>query len=452
MNIIKEIKTYTGIGYSRYMGRKELFKVNIGGYRRIYGDFEYFLLIDSNGEVIEKAYTYLNEKLRQASLKQRERGFSALKLLYSYIELFYIRNLSEINNEELNRLIAFLKGGKRESNAIIFEGITIRSNQTINHYFGVYRKYFDFIGIESNIFNESENIGGDKGGNGFFAHTKKNKEKRFLASRMTYEREEVPQYISYDTYNAIINIVKKKYSLREELILKLMYEYGLRIGEVFGLTLEDVINSENSKSGCNELEIRNRFSDKPWQHAKGCMTIYSRDCYTEPEYFKKGYKNAGYQAIQVTDKTMNLIEEYINDTILNPFISQKLQQNLHNKNFADKVKYSTDQEFNCYLFVSKNYTPLTNTSWNRILKNIFKDLDIPIDIGVKKDGLNHKFRHGFAMFKVLIEDYDELRLQRALRHSNPNSCRAYFKPTAEDSRKFQILKDKLLKNGGIYFE
>lgn len=56
------------------------------------------------------------------------------------------------------------------------------------------------------------------------------------------------------------------------------------------------------------------------------------------------------------------------------------------------------------------------------------------------------------MFKVFIEDYDELRLQRALRHSNPNSCSAYFKPAAEESRKFQILKDKLLKNGGIYFE
>lgn len=79
-------------------------------------------------------------------------------------------------------------------------------------------------------------------------------------------------------------------------------------------------------------------------------------------------------------------------------------------------------------------------------------MKIPIDIGIKKEGLNHKFRHGFSMFKVLIENYDELKLQRALRHSNPNSCRVYFKPTAADLRKFQLLKDKLLRNGGIHFD
>ncbi len=451
MNTIKEIKTYTGVGYIRYLDCKELFKVSIEGYRRFYDGVEYFILINSNGDFIENAFYFLNKELKEASLKQRERCFIALKLLYSYNELFYINNLDEINKQEINRIVAFLKGGVRENEDIRFEGITLRTNQTINHYLGVYRKYYKFLGIQSSIFNEYENVEIMKRKSGICGEIKNSKKIKFSISRKMYERDEVPPYISFDEYKQIIQYVREKYSLRDELIIKLMYEYGLRIGEVLGLTLEDIINSKISKSGVHEIEIRNRFSDRPWQHCKGCMTIYSRNCYQEEEYFKKGYRNAGYQVIKVTDETMDLFEAYINEYFTNPFISEKLKSNLHNKNIADKVKELDKENLNFYLIVSKNYTPLTCNSWNRILKKIFEELRIPFDIEIKKEGLNHKFRHGFAMFKVLIEGYDELKLQRALRHSNPNSCRMYFKPTEEDYKKFQLLKDRLIEVGGINF-
>lgn len=37
-----------------------------------------------------------------------------------------------------------------------------------------------------------------------------------------------------------MSLIEDKYTLREKIIVKLMYEYGLRIGEVLGLTLEDI--------------------------------------------------------------------------------------------------------------------------------------------------------------------------------------------------------------------
>lgn len=448
MDIIREKKNYTGIGYVRYLDNKKLFEININGFRKIYNDYEYLLLLDSNGNVIEDAYNYLNVELNEESLKQRERCFVALKLLYSYMGLFYIIDIKEFDNKELNRFISFLKGGIRSNESLLFDGYTVRSNSTINNYIGVYRKYFKYLNID-NVFDEKYCISKIKGGTGFFAHTKKYKVEKYSISRKTFEREEVPPYIGFDEYEQIINFVRENYSVREELIIKLMYEYGMRIGEVLGITLEDIVDKRYSKSGVNEIEIRNRFTDKPWQGAKGCMSIKSRSCYQEPEYYKKGCKDAGYQVIEITNKTKQLIDEYLGEFIYYPFISKKLKSNLHNKNIADKVKEENNNELNCYIFVSKNLTPITVTGWNRILKNIFLETGISVDSKVKKDGLNHRFRHGFAMFKVLIEDYDELRLQRALRHSNPLSCRAYFKPTKSDLKKFELIKKRLLNRGGI---
>lgn len=66
---------------------------------------------------------------------------------------------------------------------------------------------------------------------------------------------------------------------------------------------------------------------------------------------------------------------------------------------------------------------------------------------IRKNNLNHRFRHGFAMFKVLIEKYDELKLAHVLRHSRKSSVKVYFNPTEEDLIEFAIKQDTLTKRG-----
>ena len=75
------------------------------------------------------------------------------------------------------------------------------------------------------------------------------------------------------------------------------------------------------------------------------------------------------------------------------------------------------------------------------MKNIFQQVGIQIDRGKKTDNLNHRFRHGFAMFKVLHEGFDEIKLAYVMRHSNTNSVSAYFNPTEDDLIVFASKQD-----------
>ncbi|MGQ7062326.1 site-specific integrase, partial [Bacillus cereus group sp. BceL175] len=248
----------------------------------------------------------------------------------------------------------------------------------------------------------------------------------------------------YTEYSELMNLIEDKYTLREKIIVKLMYEYGLRIGEVLGLTLEDIQGEHITKQkGRCRLILRNRFTDKPWQYAKGCLKIISRNNYTNEIYNIEG---GGFQIINISSKTFNLIQEYIDETT-SPFsLSDKAYKNYLEKNIADKVS-EMDIDRNAYVFLSKNYTPIAGGAWNRIMKNIFQQVGIQIDRGKKTDNLNHRFRHGFAMFKVLHEGFDEIKLAYVMRHSNTNSVSAYFNPTEDDLIVFASKQDKLTKRG-----
>ena len=53
------------------------------------------------------------------------------------------------------------------------------------------------------------------------------------------------------------------------------------------------------------------------------------------------------------------------------------------------------------------------------------------------------------MYKVYVENYDALRLAKALRHSGTSTVMTYFNPTKEDKIKMMLEAEELLKAGGI---
>lgn len=160
-----------------------------------------------------------------------------------------------------------------------------------------------------------------------------------------------------------------------------MYEYGLRIGEVLGLTVEDIQGQDNTKKKDSyRIVLRNRFTDKPWQFAKGCLNVTSRDVYKDDLYHEEG---GGKQTINITAETFELIQEYIDETTSAFSMSDKAYENYCKKNIADKVS-ENDVERNAYLFISKNYTPIAGGSWNKIMKNIFQEIGLQIDENKKK--------------------------------------------------------------------
>lgn len=464
IEVIEEISGYAKLEYKRYRGIKSILNVRVKSFKKQYNVNDedegliYFLLIDSYGNIIANAYNYMNEEISDSSYKERENTLTALKHLYSFMELFYYYDEQDINRETFKKFRAFLKGGQITSSSenLMFKNLTVRTNNTLNNYFNVYRKYFNYLKIDDSIFEEFTIVRNQKGGEGKFTHGKVNTSRRYNTTNHTVKKETVPKYISYEEYVKCITHINqsdKEYIiiLRNTIIIHLMYEYGLRIGEVLGITIEDIYNSKEAKSSEGQIIIRNRYTDKSWRFAKGCMKIKKREDYKDPDYKRKGL-GAGYQVVKIEESTVQLIEEYMQATVFNSFLSPTLANNLKNKNIADTVDERDEIKENKYTFISKNFTPITGTAWNRILKEIFSAVGISIDKGKKENNLNHRFRHGFAMYKIMVEKYDKIKLKNAMRHRNPNSCDAYFNPTEEDLQRMAYESKELLKNGGIEFD
>ncbi len=271
---------------------------------------------------------------------------------------------------------------------------------------------------------------------------------RYSVSKKQLVKKETPKYIAYKEYLEVLKVIDEEYYLREEVMIKLMYIYGLRIGEVLGLTIEDV----NSDDDGGFIILRNRLTDKHYQKAKGCCRVSNKSEYTSKKY---NTKKIGYQIVNIDAEDFELIEDYISDT-RNPLAYcktlgkvNKRYANLIEENIADIVSDREDITQNSYVFISRNGRPISNTAWNNIVKNIFTKIGIPLDKYRREDNLNHRFRHGFAMYKVILENYDQLRLKEALRHSNPNSCKVYY--TVDDKERGRLAKEtvRLLKEGGI---
>ncbi|AZV41554.1 integrase hypothetical protein [Peribacillus asahii] len=443
MDKIIEYKGYFGVKYKRLRENKP-YEVMVAGITKEYNDFTYMMVIGTNGKVYFDTYKYLNGELGNEGFSKRELALRALKLLYSYIELFNTE-IRYLDVDDKNKIIAFLQGGQGIGQYISYDFKTVRKNDTVNNYLGVYRSFFRYLGIKNSIFEE---ISGTKKiiGSGSAFNSKANalEVQTYSMNLKEIKTKVVPKYIRYSEYLDIIKLIEDKYTLREKIIVKLMYEYGLRIGEVLGLTLEDIQGEDITKQkGKCRLILRNRFTDEPWQKAKGCLPVISRDTYNKDEYYEE---DNGFQIVKILPTTFDLIQEYIDETT-SPFsMSDKAYQNYSEKNIADKVS-QIDIDRNAYVFISKNYKPISGGGWNEIMKKIFKEIGIKVDKGKKTDNLNHRFRHGFAMFKVLQEEFDEFKLAHVMRHSNINSVKKYFNPTEDDLIDFAIKQDELTKKG-----
>lgn len=427
---IEEVPGVYGLKYEKYdLNDKKIQTVNVPIFKVNVDQLTYFIHLSEDGTRYESAYQYLNVKLISATYKKREQIATALKLLFSFMQLFNIEDLKDLTEEEVKKFVTFLRGGRLSS----FNCSTIRSSKTINNYLTAYRGYLRYLKIDSPLLEKEVVVINAPSRDGFMAHVSAKKRERFNYRLKEAQQETAPMYINLKDYQTIQDLVEEEYSLREKVIFKLMYEYGMRIGEVLGLTLEDIIIDSEEEGA--QLILRNRMSDKAWQHAKTTMKIYNKSDYFTSDYWSK---DLGYEVVEISEECTELLCEYIEEGIMNPFISEKLRNNLLQKNIADKVTDRVDIENNHYIFISKNYTPIAMTSWNLIVRNIFKKVGIPVDVENRETNLNHKFRHGFAMYKVYFEGYDEMRLSKALRHSNSHTVLKYFNPSKEDKK--QIVK------------
>ncbi len=252
----------------------------------------------------------------------------------------------------------------------------------------------------------------------FIAKKRRRAKKSLSGSSIDYITEvqmyQLRNYIQADL--SISHLQQQKYLL----MVDILYHTGLRIGELLGLTIEDVheIVDKKTLKKYGELRIRNRVTDDYDQRAKGAITVHSKNDYKDKYYKKEGI---GYEVQIIKYELLERIFEFYDE-----------QFNYHNDlnrefKIADSVEKKQTIEFNTYLFLNERNTDhISRYSFSNYLRKGFIAVGCHVDKGYRKSNLVHKFRHSLAMRLVHVLRVSPDRAGKILRHSDPKSIQAYL--------------------------
>ena len=389
-----------------------------------------FLLYDSDYRLISDVYRFINIEKEDQSPNTKEMYLVALKYLFAYCELFDVKpeTMSEV---QLKSFIKFLYGIESQGE-ITSMYITHRSPGTINSYMSTYRSYMEeHLGIKENIFNKKVNLNKTVLSNGLLGHLNKTPSFKYKTKQKTTKSKVVPMYINLSQYKDILECVRNEYSIREEIIIRLMFECGMRIGEVLGLTLEDIWtlfedDSYQDLESVGKIGIINRVSDSTYQLAKGKYIP------KEKGEYELGYYNVeNIQYVYPAMSIIVLIQNYIDE--VHSGLSPKNRTNYFATE-ADLIYQSktTIENGNHYIFLNKNGKPLSQSGWNKILREIYLKVGLSLDTNKRKNNLSHRLRHGYAMFLVKYRKYTVFQLKDALRHASISTVQIYYNLTEDE--------------------
>ena len=422
MNFIREEKGIQGYEFNVYINTMKMRTIFVQRVKRVKADKTYLFLINSEGKVIDEVFNYLNYTCNIKSLNAREQAQSALKLLYTYLEIIN-KTLDELKRHDILNFSDFLLGLTVTGNTFSIECCNSRTISTHNYYFDAIRRYMDNSNMKNELF--FENINASKN---IYNRSIEIKNYKSNYNRDSSFKNFAPKYISINEYKKITEYLEKnlsEYKKRDKLIIDLMYLLGLRIGEVLGITLED-IKTHNNDSRAGKIILRNRVSDKEYQKAKTCFNPSSINDYKSKIYH---LKERGFQEVHLPHNLMKELNEYIEESRDLFQLSERKINTIMEKSSADSVYGSKE---NYYVFLNKNGGVLSNSGWNKRLKEIYIKCGIAVDSGSKNINLSHRLRHGYAMFLTMNMKKDSLYVMKKLRHRSLSSTDKYFDPTEDD--------------------
>ncbi|WFR58257.1 site-specific integrase [Anaerocolumna sp. AGMB13025] len=393
----------------------------------------YFILYDMNMCIIKDVFKLLNIDLSEQAYNSKEKNLHGLKLLFIFS---YIINteISDFKSSDINNFINFLQGKSLKGRQLSLQLTTERNSETISSYLSSCRiyaeKYCDKTTsklLELDKYKTIEHTLSDE-------YTHKTIPYKNRIKKHDELLDEVPAYINTEEMSRIINIIRSEYSLLEECIVRLMFETGLRIGEVLGLTADDLVVKEvETEHGVNYITyayIRNRVSDENYQKAKTCMKVHDVG-----EYQLKSYQDS-YQVVIVPRELFELINSYIEKYHLKYRKTKKVNYYHHAK--ADRVRSASKYEdMNYYVFLNSQGKKLSQRMWSSTLREIFIKADIAVDKEKKIHNLSHRFRHGFAVFHVQHMNTKILKLKELMRHRSIRTLERYYKLTLSDKVKIK---------------
>lgn len=426
---ITEVKqNHTSIFFRTYATSNNVVLDNKSFYYRLYkpevNGRTVFVLYADNMQIISPVYDYLNFALAGASVHTQNQSAHALRLLYCFLDITNSR-LDNLQKKEIDKLIYFLLGFSPNEGSFAINLLTTRNNATVNSYLSVIREYLSHLDIECPALHERYLVT-----EASINPKTENPRTRFKFSNNLKTRtpaNTVPKYISVSEFSELIDLIRKDNNILAECIIRLMFQFGLRIGEVLGATFEDLTEIKIEDDLYPVLFIRNRVSDRPWQKAKSCMNIHNVKQYKSKNYTTK---NLGYQSVMLTYDVFELLNSYIE--ILHTIARKNNQKRYTTNAIADKTSQTKYADDNYYIFLNSWGDILSQQTWNKSLKKFFKLAEMTLDRNFKISSLNHRFRHGFAMFHVQHAKTPILELKELMRHRDVSSTMIYYNPTEKD--------------------
>ncbi len=390
----------------------------------------YYMLYDTNICVVREVFRFLNNDLSMSAQNSREKYLHGLKLLHIFSYIINVR-INEFSSMDIHNFIAFLQGKSLEGRNLKLVLKTERNVETVSGYLSACRLFVKYVygNTNSEFLKLNNNLVYQHMLSDEYTHNVTPYQNRVMGTN-TNILEEIPAYISVEEFWRIITVIRSEYSIVEECIVRLMFECGLRIGEVLGITSDDLLTKKNDDKYISYCELKNRISDEKYQNAKTCMKVHS-----VKDYGLKEYQNS-FQIVILPNELFELIYTYI-EKYHTKYRSTK-KDNYYKYAVADRVRNGSKYEdVNFYIFLNTQGRRLSQRIWSETLRDIFQKANIKVDKKTKRHNLSHRFRHGFAVFHVQYMKTKILRLKELMRHRSLKSLERYYKLTIEDKIKIK---------------
>ena len=430
---MKRVVEQTGHRYCSYLvtdeaGDSRVCRVQV---RYEDGDLTKPVVYASDWSVILEATMFLREGLKYDGVNTRKQAASAVKLLYSFLDIFGF-SLEKLTKQQARALVEFMRGTLGSSSSCTVELARVRDEGTVSDYLSVIRRLARYLELDDRhpLLKKKSQVGGKRGSQSAGRPVSEPYE---LAVK-TVEELMAPMHVSTPQYRELLASEHVRGNLRDRVIIRLMRESGLRLGECTGLALEDIssyVDADGMTRIC--IEIRNRLSDAPDQHAKTAMKVRVENDYLAPEYQTA---LAGYEVVTLGFDLADELMAYVQEAHMADH-SERYWGRREATAKADKVTDRLGEESNYYVFLNTLGRPLSQNRWSQILREVYKEAGIPVDRGHKVKNLSHRLRHGYAMYLKHERGCDEYEVMVLMRHSSLESQKPYTNPTPEDILRIQ---------------
>ncbi|MEV5113042.1 tyrosine-type recombinase/integrase [Peribacillus frigoritolerans] len=203
-----------------------------------------YLLLDTYGlpvESVAKYMKYLHNK--ESSSNTLKTYCTALKFYFIYLKQTGI-DYQQVNFENLSNFVAWLRNPYESNKVIPHKTVPAkRSERTVNNYLTVVTSFYDYLYrnelIDSDIVEKlMKKVFVGAGGNrykGFLHHVNEGKSLSKNVLKLTEPKEKAKVF----TKEQVDLIYQTTTNIRDRFLVRLLFESGLRIGEVLSLFLED---------------------------------------------------------------------------------------------------------------------------------------------------------------------------------------------------------------------